>query len=316
MRRAAVLALVLLLVTRPASGLAATGTLDYVYDYNDANKQAYSIERAGARIEIAPMLPLQPGDRIEVKSTGAPAKGPATYVALAIGRQTVTLRAGSPPYCVGAPDGDCSKRTQAAASNSPGPPSYVVNALHYLASVLAGPHDDELADATESMLSRGPHGSPPVHIPLLAHKGQRLAAGTRAVALEWEGGTPPFDVALYRNGVAAPVATQRVDARSVVMPALTLEPGTYRFEIVDRQKQSALGEFLAVAPDERPAPSADDAAALADPSLTPDVRTTLEAAFLARADADWDFEAYERVAPIAASSPPAELLRYRLVEGD
>jgi len=292
----------------------ASESLAYVYDYNGP-ATAYVVERDGRNVPLTPLLPLAPGDRVSVKAAGgAPGSGPKNYIALAIARHPVTLYAGSAPYCVGAPDGDCNKRVGpvSAAAGS----SSLQNMLTYLGSILVGPHDDKYAEETESMVSRGGHAAPSIDIPLLSRKGLRLVAGTRQLALEWGGGTPPFDVSVYRNGVTAPRATRHVEARAAVLPGVTFETGTYHVEIVDAAQESGVAEFTVVSEDAVPKLSPDDEAALADPALSPELRTTLEAALLMRQDPDWSFEAYQRVEPLAATCPPAELLRYRIVDGE
>lgn len=297
-----------------APAASASESLAYVYDYNGP-ASAYVIERDGRNVPLTPLLPLNPGDRVSVKPAGgAPGSTTKNYIALTIARHPVTLYAASAPYCVGAPDGDCSKRAGPIAAATGG--NALENMLTYLGSILVGPHDDKYADQTESMVSRGSHGAPPIEIPLLSRKGQRLVAGTRQLALEWLGGTPPFDVSVYRNGVTRALATGRVGARAIALPGVTFETGTYRVEIVDAEQQSGVAEFAVVPADAVPKPSRDDETALADPALSADLRTTLEAALLTRQDANWSFEAYQRVAPLAATCPPAELLRYRIADDE
>jgi hypothetical protein len=298
-------------VAPPAADAAS---LAYVYDYTGP-ASSYVVERDGRTVTLTPLLPLAPGDRVSVKAAGgATGSGAKAFIALAIARQTVTLYAGSPPYCVGAPGGDCNKRVAAVTATAPSGVNYLGNILTYLGSVLVGPHDDKYADQTESMLSRGIASAPPIEFPLLSSEGRRLVAGSRALALEWRGGTPPFDVSLYRDGVASALVTRRLETRATVLPSVAFEAGTYHIEIVDAEKQSGLGRFTVVSEDAVPRPTPDEQTALGDPALSPDLRTTLEAALLTRRDHTWDFEAYQRVEPLAATCPAAELLRYRIAD--
>jgi hypothetical protein len=314
-RTIALVAAAAVLAALPRLAAEAADPPDFVYDFNGP-RGAYEVKRNGTTIPLKPFLVLLARDVVTVKDAANASKTSAkNYIVLNIARRPVTLDADSPAYCVGSPNGDCAK--QPPATGTPNAVAVVwTNILSTVGSMLSTAHDDRYSEQTESMVSRGSRGAARLQIPLLSHKGQRVTAGDRALALEWEGGTPPFDVALYRTGSAAPLETRRLDERAVTFPPLSLNAGTYHFEVVDAEKQSAIGEFSVVADGELPKPGADEAQALADPSLSAAVRTTLGAALLAKTDAEWNFEAYQRVAPLAAGCPPAELLRYSLAEGD
>ncbi len=308
------LPLALLLLLAPGRASAAS-PVAFVYEYNGP-ETAYRVVHDRVQEKLSTFLMLYPGDRVDIVVTENALKtNSRNYIALDLGGRPVKIEAGDPPYCVGATSGDCNKMVDAMASEKGVPPTLLANLLAGLHAFFGIAHQDYYAEQTESMLPRGV-GAQTIRIPLLASPAQRIGAGERALALEWRGGTPPFDVALYRDDASKPLATLRTPSTRAAFSPLVLRKGSYHFQIVDADRDSSAATFAVVATGDVPQPTADEHAALDDPALSPEVRTTLGAALLAKDDATWNLEAYERVAPIAGTCPPAELLRYRLAEGE
>jgi hypothetical protein len=292
----------------PAATTAYATELSYVLDYNGPAK-AYSVIRAGRPIAVTPYLPLLNGDKVAVVIASNGRKEDAqNRIVLSVGQHRVDLDYNTGSYCVG----DCSSSAPAASPSTAW--TIVNNVVASLSGLFAGAQDDRYTDAAESMESRGGNASAPIAVPLLEASGQRIVAGSRALALEWEGGKSPFTVTLYRAGSPSVVATVNATERSAVFPAAVLSTGGYRVEIDDVAGQTGGGTFQAVAPDAVPAPTADERAVAADTTLPQDMRTTLGAAALVQRAPAFGLEAYQRVAPLASSYEPAELLRYRLAE--
>jgi hypothetical protein len=265
--------------------------------------------RGGRHVAVTPYLPLLSGDIVKVLfPTNSDKSAGQNRIVLSIGNQRVALDAASPPYCVACTNGK-------ATAASPDAGTVILrNVVASLQGIFAGAQDDRYTDAAESMESRGGEATAPISVPLLAAPGQRIVAGSRALALEWKGGKPPFTVSLYRAGGAAAIETLDATARTATFPVAAIAPASYRLEIDDVAGQTAGATFEAVAPDVLPAPTPDESEVAADTSLPEDLRITLGAASLVQRAPAFGFEAYQRVAPLAASYPPAELLRYHLAE--
>jgi hypothetical protein len=257
------------------------------------------------------------GDRVKVIVATNKLRGDSNNrIVLRFPSGDVTLQASSPTYCVGAPNGDCNAKAPAATTSFWN--VVVANMATTVAALLLPAHQGQYTDQLISLQPRGGDDvAPRVAIPMLTQQRERLAAGDRTLALAWENGTPPYEVRLYRAGVATPVAMVKASGPVTRFETLPFRPGTYRVEITDAAtpKGRASADFDVVGPETLPALPRDQADALADPSVPADLRTTLEAGMLAKTGTVWDLEAYQSIAPIAATYNPAGLLAYRLING-
>jgi hypothetical protein len=320
MIRSLLIAIVMLVLAVPglAANAAASAIGPYVYSYNGP-ESAYEIDRAGARVKLTPFLRLQPSDRVSVVvPTNKLRDDPNNEIVLRIDGEDVPLSAASPPYCVGAPKGNCAASVSSANADPWGPRVILANMLSSVGNFLLPAHLGMYTDGTESVTPRGGgEGAPLVAIPMLSAQRERFAAGDRALALAWENGTPPYEVRLSRAGAGAPIQTLKVSGPAARFGAIVFSPGAYRVDIGDSAtpKGHVSATFDVVAPETLPALPPDQTAALADPSVPAELRATLGAALLAKAGDIWDLEAYQRVAPIVATYDPARLLAYQLVNG-
>jgi hypothetical protein len=306
-------AVFLLLGTASASAATPDGpgtVFSYVLSYNGPAK-AYEIIRGDKRIGIETFLNLLPGDKVRVVDADSGRPDDAkNQITLSVGNQRVDLDFDSGRYCIGSPSGNCSLPPAPA-----GPPSawsvIVANVCASVGAMLGAAQADQYTAQAEGMASRG-GGTSPIRIALLAPGGQRIVSGTRALAIEWTGGAPPFRVSLHRAGTSAVLEALDASGQSATFPAAALPDGSYRLEIADDAGHTGSGTFEAVPAADLPAPTPDEGAVAADASLPADMRTTLVAATLAGRAPNFGFEAYQRIAPIGQGYEPADLLRYRL----
>jgi hypothetical protein len=169
---------------------------------------------------------------------------------------------------------------------------------------------NKAGDAASAQTKGVAWASSKLEIPLLKQAPRRMAAGERLFNLIWTGGFPPYTISVSdQTGRTLLLrAAGLVQARLPTTPT-TIAPGRYRIEIRDSHGNLALAEFDAVDPERLPSFPPD--ATLT--KMSPDLRTTLDAALLA--SQGWRFEALLRVAPISDRYSPARLLEDALAQG-
>lgn len=192
-------------------------------------------------------------------------------------------------------------------------PNVSVNIMRWLWGWLATAHEEHEA-STVSMHVRGAGGNALLSLPLLSEWAGHLVAGTRPLALAWQGGQAPYRVRVRQADAVVPVLAMDLVPESRVRTApIVLQPGTYVVEIQD-SKGSQIGGRVEVLPDSQ-APTEPEE--LAQTRLSDPMHDTLVAMWLASLDdGAWAFEAYQRVAPVAGSYYPASLLREALEQGE
>jgi hypothetical protein len=149
---------------------------------------------------------------------------------------------------------------------------------------------------TVTVTRRGEYpGTVPV-ILLLEGDRQQIAAGRRALALRWFGGTPPFQIQLRVRGNTKPLLSARTMTSTAVLDGLTYAVNQYRISVSDVAGASGSGTFNVVSPDRLPVLSRNAATAIRSPATPRYVAAGLDAArLMADPTGTWDFEAYQRV---------------------
>jgi hypothetical protein len=145
----------------------------------------------------------------------------------------------------------------------------------------------------------------PLSLPALVAPQAHLIAGQRPLYLAWTGGARPFSVQLVNAADGREVVTQsRIDAQSVLLPTVALEPGRYTLWVRNRAGHRIEGLrddalFVVAAADAPRMPEVLQAAGLAE-----ETRTLFYADYLAGLDdGRWTLEAMQQVAALKSRSP-------------
>lgn len=255
----------------------------YVTDYTGP-AAGYRIISSVRAKRVAPLLPLDPGDRISVLSRSG---GRRLVLHLTVDGRNYTVDAQHSPLCIAQASPGCKVIAPARSA-----PNAIVtawrNIFASIASLLRTAKDDQDTGSRVASVGRpaGPVASPPL---------LQLAGGVEAAridgkgfAIAWSGGRAPFSVRIISAGGAL-VSTAATNERAVVMRALTLPPGAYTVKIVDANGAFDDGQVAVVGPQSIPAVA-----------CPPDVDQTLcpvvEAAQLAKQGKRWYLAAYEKLA--------------------
>jgi hypothetical protein len=293
------------LAAPPPAGVA------YIEAY-DGPAAAFRIVHHGTTELPKPFLVLSAGDTVMVvQATDPNRRDLPNRITLYDGERTVDVVARTGEYCIGGADGVCGTQPSGGAGGAATISTIARNALQSAGRFLSGVEASHEADSAEMAATRS-GDSVPIVVPLLETQGERLVAGQRALALEWKGGQPPFRVAVYRAGSAPPLATADAAGPAVRLSELALPAGSYRITIADNAGHRTDATFDAVPAGDLPVPTADESAVASDASLPAAMRTTLAAVQLVQRAPEFGFEAYQRVADLAATYQPADLVRYYL----
>jgi hypothetical protein len=157
-----------------------------------------------------------------------------------------------------------------------------------------------------------PSAIPAPYIDLLSGRKQKtLVAGTRPLYLAWKGGKASYKLSIQQVGKKAPILSKYFQEQRIKTPDLDLTVGDYRLQICDaREKCSKDYRFTVVDKSELP-DYPDELTDIPEAS-----RLTAQAVWLAAQKRNkWAFEAYQQIAPLAESEPPARLVRDALEMG-
>lgn len=266
---------------------AATGWIDGF----DGTADDYQLTRDDRRVQVYPLLPLYPGDRIEVRS--------------AHGRMRIHTSETAGLVI----DPSHSPFTLPAAGQAPTPWG---NLMDWAGRLFAGLHETHTQTQLVVTVGRGEETAPASG--LLFAETVRLAPGRRSLALAWRHGKAPYRVRITPAAEgAAPLAdlSGLTDARCQV-PAIELTPGAYLIEVRDADDKTLMTGLSVV--EAGALPRLDPAALPA--SLSDAAARTIGAAWLAGQEGGWVWrlEAYQQVAGVGDYAP-AEWLRAALVAG-
>lgn len=166
---------------------------------------------------------------------------------------------------------------------------------------------------------QGPGGADAttITIPMLDKQLVLLAAGRRDLQVAWFGGSPPYEVALFRAPEPAPFASLRgVTATHAVFRDVDLRPGTYWLSVAGRGAAPHGAYFRSDPPQQLPQLPADYAAALRTSAESEDFKTTLRSGWLSQQEnGAWSLEAYQQLATVSPDFGPARSLRSELENG-
>jgi hypothetical protein len=263
--------------------------------------RSYQVLQGGKQAVPRMGLDLAPGDCVKiVERLNADPADSINYMLLAIDGREIRVDEKMPSYCVG-------PKTRVAPSLIA-----VAHAFESLGELFTRAHYDLFTERTQPVRSRG-RTVPPAAIPLLRGGRAVLVGGSRSIEIGWTSGIAPFDVSLYRSGVADALDVRRgVHERRARFAEVHFEPGRYRIEIRDAARRNVAERFAVVPGSSLPRPPPVIRAALAEPSLRGVERVLIEAGWLANAGPAWRLEAYQRATSAAPNSAPARALAFEL----
>lgn len=156
-------------------------------------------------------------------------------------------------------------------------------------------------------------GTGEISVVLFEAQQVRVAAGRRNLYFAWDGGSSPYAITLYRQGVEEAIARVKdAEGPRLQIPLVDLVPGDYSIEILDSKNQRWKRSFGVVSASDLPAGPPQ----LAKTNLPYQTRETLIAGWLAGQDeGKWMWEAYMRVSDLPADYAPAATLRNALENG-
>lgn len=289
--------------TMTVRAAASDSSPRYIEAYTGPDS-AYEIDRGASHLAPHLGLTLRTGDCVVVRQpTNSQAGDNANRMTLMIDGTEVRVDGDHPKYCV---------VPAAATANAAG--VAIARMFESIGSLFARSQNDYYTEHTAAAQTRG-GAQEPVLIYLLQAPHVKIASGTRTLAVAWIDGKAPFDAKVFADGAAALLASQTaLQSRNARLSA-NFAPGKYRLQVTDANGAHVTAPFEAVAASTLPAPSARDAAALANTSQPLALRRTLYAAWLANQGADWRFEAYQHVVDFAATSDLARALSFELAGG-
>jgi len=289
---------------------AAQPTGSYVSSYNGP-ASAYQISRAGKQLDVAPLLLLQPGDRVSVVVPSDKLGTKLTMTLSINGKQAIVDS--SRPYCVGASDGICGSYTAQGAGPAGTVATVLQNMFASVAPLFAAAQEDYYSSKVDQMTSRGPPAAPAA--PLLhttPRAGASLNNGT--LTIPWLNGKAPFHVRLFTGAGDQPIADQQNVMTNEARFNSGLSPGTYRVEIADSSGAKTTGTFDIVADSSIPQLSDDEQEELKH--LPASLSVPLSAGMLAKKGPhhEWNLAAYQQLATAPDTYPNVQPLRFLLVE--
>jgi hypothetical protein len=310
--RSLVRLLVSLLVTVGVTFVSVADTaqpaISYVSSYNGAAAD-YRISRSGKSITVAPLVLLQPGDRVSVVVPSG--KLGAKTITLSIDGKLHTVDSNR-PYCVGVSDGVCGAHPIESAGAGRTVAAVLKNIFASVGPLFAMAQEDYYSNKVDQMTSRGAGSKP--SMPLLQttpRPGASLTGG--ALAIPWLGGVAPFHVRVFDAAGQLVAEKQDVSTNQVRFDS-ALTPGTYRVEVEDSSGTKATGSFDIVPESMIPRLSDDEVEELKH--LPASLSVPLSAGMLAHKGPhhEWNFAAYQQLAAVPDSYPNVQPLRYLLTE--
>jgi hypothetical protein len=291
----------------------------YVYDYHGL-ASAFLVSRGNATVDLYPILPLRPDDRVSVVRP-TDAKGNPNTLTLYIDGTLHTLGSanGLGPWCVGYVGGSCNPgapRVQVSSKNAT-ILSVLQRVIGSIGTELSQAKEDYDSEESAPLASRGAAGPP--SLPIL--KTTPLAAvptGPTSLVIPISGGTPPFQVRLYAANGAQPIAQVQVAVGNEArLPLVTLAEGTFRVTIGDAENANVSETFGAVDPKDVPQPPDPglELAMKADQAFVRDAAITGYAAYLQQKGPQWYLTAYQELQTTSPDFPAGKALRFRLGEG-
>jgi hypothetical protein len=294
----------------PLAVVAATAqpALSYVSSYNGAAAD-YRITRSGKSIAVAPLVLLQPGDRVSVL-VPSDKLGPKT-ITLSINGKLHSVDSNR-PYCIGTSDGVCGAHTTQNAGAGATVAAVLKNIFASVAPLFAMAQEDYYSNKVDQMTSRGAGSKP--SMPLLQttpRPGASSRAGT--LAIPWLGGVGPFHVRLFDAAGQLAAEKQGVSTNEARFDS-GLVRGTYRVEVEDSSGAKATGNFDVVPESMIPRLSDDEAEELKH--LPVSLSVPLSAGMLAHKGPhhEWNFAAYQQLTTVPDTYPNVQPLRYLLTE--
>ena len=262
----------------------------------DGNAADYGIfHRGEQRPPNGFWVPLYAGDRIIVHhATGR------IYLNFGGGPSITVCRKKTSP-------GDCDEASPytVQAAREPGP---VASLVHWAGDWLTGWWAIRPPEREREVRIRGPE----IEVPLLDAPQVRLIAGRRVLRLAWQGGTPPYRLVIYRQGVVDPlVVRENIPVPRIKEETFAFEPDeAYSLELRDARGISWRKSFRVLRAEALPSPPP------ALDALPGKMRETLLATWLAsQEDGAWIWEAYLLVAALPEDYLPATALRDALEYG-
>ncbi|MEE9355654.1 MAG: hypothetical protein V3U75_08715 [Methylococcaceae bacterium] len=257
-----------------------------VIDYFEGNPEQYSLHRDGTPVPIGLYTMVFAGDIIV-------AHDDSIAMRLIVDGKPVTLTRQNSPLVL----------TQTANV-----PTVLGNLYTWAGEFFTPLYDKTRKDQLVGAVGRG--GNPNrISSELLVFEPLVLMPGTRGIYLAWEGGKPPYRVAIA-SGTRMIVETQVPALSTVRIKSLSLSSGEYSITITDKNNLN-YSTSLTVQSADIAAP-----ASIEKGRLPEEVKATLLAGWLAgQKEGYWRFEAYQRVAPYADGYSNARLLKYALENG-
>jgi hypothetical protein len=243
--------------------------------------QNIRIDRRGQSLQPAILLPLRPDDRVFLK--------PGSELYLQLGNRRVQIADKDSPYRVPAVDA---------------PPAFLMRLHSTLVSLGAKLTSQYVRSSVPvSTSSRGHDG--PLSMSVVEDEGSRLGSHRTAVHIAWDGGKPPFAVAIV-SGQGKTLAGQEgvEDWRlRLPFPQGPIPEGPARI-VVEDGAGDRISKLIQIVPvqrlPERVAPG----------DLPPNLHAVVAAdQFIRTNRRHWRFEAYQDLAALADSYEPARLLR-------
>lgn len=272
-------------------------TTQWIQNYN-GNPKSYWVERQGkGKLEIRPLMSLEPGDVIDFSED-------TDWIELHLEKQ------GEFYVCKSEKTGrPCDER-----------PSFIVpktkpglTVADRVVGWLGGNFSNWIearqnTTAQEAVPNRG--GA--ISIPLLATQPARLVEGKRKICLAWTGGSEPFRLRIVNGATQTRLLdADRQSGQSWCSQQIDLKQGLYHLFLAGGDYDYE-ADFLVVGEKEVPAMPP---AALT--GLDSQLQQTLEAAWLsAQGDGIWQWEAYSRVVPLCDTDRAAEALCQSLERGE
>jgi hypothetical protein len=271
-------------------------TAQWIQNYN-GDPKSYSVERPGkGKLEIRPLMSLEPGDVIEISNDN-------DWIELHLEKQ------GKFYVC----------RSEKTGRPCDQAPAFIVPKTApglKVSDRVVGWLEGVLSNWIESSQNTTPQDAVPnrggkIYVPLLATQPTRLVEGVRKICLAWMGGSEP-----YRLRIVDEVNhTRLLDAdqqsgQSWCSQEIALKQGIYHLWLSGGDSEYE-ADFLVVGEKEVPAiPQATLA------SLDPLLYRTVEAAWLSgQGKGVWLWESYSRVVPLCDNYRPAEVLCRSLERG-
>jgi hypothetical protein len=292
-----------LLLHAPAVGAAgAAAVTRYVLSYSGPDA-AWEIVRGSQHIAPKNGLPLALGDCVYLRAPAGTDGGPPVRMTVIAAGREIVLDPARPRYCMMQ---EQQKNPVAVA---------IARTFASLAGVFHGAEQAYDEHSTIPMTTRGVGVVPPA-LPLLADHPQQLGAGTRALALAWTRGTPPYTVVLTRARQPEVLASAQTPMMRVRLKPVLLAPGSYSVTVTDAEQATGAARFTVVPANGVPPSSADVTTVLRDNGTPAGVRAAFDAArLMAIRSESWRLEAYQRVADHGSGSALAARLIFDLETG-